>query len=145
MKSSSRGSSPRRSAVSYLILLGEAQAVVGLESLDVVSEIDDGDGRVLPHSWERGREEKGRALGSGHQRWTTAVKVKPPAGTMRWLRVSVEECALGSTMHGWEERVRGRRSARGAGWRFGGVVMLSEEGQRGGAGTVMRHERRHER
>lgn len=47
------------SADFYLILLGEAQAVVGLESLDVVGEVDDGDGRVLPHSW-KGRGRKGR-------------------------------------------------------------------------------------
>lgn len=40
---------------SYLVLLGKAEAVIGLESLYVVSQVSDGNGGVLPHSWERGR------------------------------------------------------------------------------------------
>lgn len=38
---------------SYLVLLGKAEAVIGLESLYVVSQVSDGNGGVLPHSWER--------------------------------------------------------------------------------------------
>lgn len=40
---------------------------------------------------------------------------------MRWQRVSAEECAPGSTMHGWEERVRGRGVHRG----LGDVLVVS--------------------
>lgn len=34
----------------YLILLGKAEAVVGLKSLYVVSQVGHRNGRVLPHS-----------------------------------------------------------------------------------------------
>lgn len=37
----------------YLILLGKAEAVVGLQSLYVVGQFNDRNGRVLPHSWDR--------------------------------------------------------------------------------------------
>lgn len=37
---------------SYLILLGKAEAIVSLQSLYVVSQVDDRNRRVLPHSWE---------------------------------------------------------------------------------------------
>lgn len=40
---------------------------------------------------------------------------------MRWLRVLAEKCALGSTMHGLEESVRGRRVHRG----LGDVLVVS--------------------
>lgn len=48
---------------SYLVLLGKAEAVIGLESLYVVSQVSDGNGGMLPHSWERknrGREKRVR-------------------------------------------------------------------------------------
>lgn len=35
---------------SYLILLGKAEAVIGFQSLYVVSQVNDRNGRVLPHS-----------------------------------------------------------------------------------------------
>lgn len=92
----------------------------------MVGEINNGDGRVLPHSWGRrgGEEERGRASECGHkatERLDHSGEGEAAGGTMRWLRVLVEECALGSTMHGWEERVRGRRSARG----LGDVLVVS--------------------
>lgn len=40
----------------YLIFLREAQAVVGLQSLDVVGQVTGGDGWVLPHSCNRDGE-----------------------------------------------------------------------------------------
>lgn len=45
---------------SNLILLGKAEAVVGLQSLYVVSQVNDRNGRVLPHSWERERKRRKR-------------------------------------------------------------------------------------
>lgn len=45
---------------SYLILLGKAEAVVGFQSLYVVSQVDDRNGWVLPHSWERKRRKRGK-------------------------------------------------------------------------------------
>lgn len=45
---------------SYLILLGKAEAVIGLQSLYVVSQVNDRNRRVLPHPWERkSRKRKG--------------------------------------------------------------------------------------
>lgn len=40
---------------SYLILLGKAEAIVGFQSLYVVSQVNDRNGWVLSHSWERKR------------------------------------------------------------------------------------------
>lgn len=45
---------------SYLILLGKAEAVIGLQSLYVVSQVNDRNGRVLPHSWERKWRNRGK-------------------------------------------------------------------------------------
>ncbi len=45
---------------SYLILLGKPQAVVGLQSLYVVGQVNDRNGRVLPHSWEGKRRKSKR-------------------------------------------------------------------------------------
>lgn len=50
---------------SYLVLLGKAEAVIGLESLYVVSQVSDGNGGVLPHSWER----KNRGGGEKSETW----------------------------------------------------------------------------
>lgn len=36
---------------SHLILLGELEAIVGFETLNVVREVSDGDGRVVSHTW----------------------------------------------------------------------------------------------
>lgn len=39
---------------SHLVLLGELEAVVGFEALDVVGQVSDGDGRVVSHTWGGG-------------------------------------------------------------------------------------------
>lgn len=44
----------------YLVLLGKPQAVIGLQSLYVVSQVNDRNRWVLPHSWERKRGRKRR-------------------------------------------------------------------------------------
>lgn len=54
---------------SYLVLLGKAEAVIGLESLYVVSQVSDGNGGVLPHSWERGRIGVGWGGGEQNETW----------------------------------------------------------------------------
>lgn len=36
---------------SHLVLLGELEAVVGFETLDVVGQVSDGDGWVVSHTW----------------------------------------------------------------------------------------------
>lgn len=65
---------PQRAAItdaalvhgSYLVLLGKPEAVVGLESLYVVGQVNDWNGRVLPHSWERrGGGRKGERVRPG--------------------------------------------------------------------------------
>lgn len=42
----------------YLVLLREAQTVVGFEPLDVVGQLAHGDGRMFSHSWRRERERR---------------------------------------------------------------------------------------
>lgn len=36
--------------MSHLILLGELEAIIGFEALDVVCQVSDGDGRVVSHT-----------------------------------------------------------------------------------------------
>ena len=43
-----------REGIAHLVLLGELEAVIGFEALDVVSQVGDGDGRVVSHTWEQG-------------------------------------------------------------------------------------------
>lgn len=42
----------------YLILLREAQVVIGFEALDVVGQLTHGDGRMFSHSWRRKKDGK---------------------------------------------------------------------------------------
>lgn len=42
---------------SHLILLGELEAVVGFEALNVVRQVSDWDRRVVSHTWGRGHTE----------------------------------------------------------------------------------------
>lgn len=67
---------------------------------------------------------RGRELEPGHEatgRLDHSGEGEAAGGTMRWQRVLAEECAPGSTMHGWEERVRGRGVHRG----LGDVLVVS--------------------
>ena len=43
-----------REGIAHLVLLGELEAFIGFEALDVVSQVGDGDGRVVSHTWEQG-------------------------------------------------------------------------------------------
>lgn len=50
---------PSMGTLPHLILLGELEAVVGFEALDVVRQVGDGDGRVVSHTWQ-GQAHTGR-------------------------------------------------------------------------------------
>lgn len=50
---------PSRSQA-HLVLLGELQPIVGLEPVDVVSEVGHGDGGVVTHACKRDKEGGGR-------------------------------------------------------------------------------------
>lgn len=113
---------------SYLILLGEAEAVVGLKSLYVVSQVNDRNWWVFPHSWRKEQREKEWEMASNLPRNKRSDrKVSEAAGgTMRWLW-QWGECKIFN--NAWGDRKTGW-------WHFGDVVMPNV-GDRSGTGTEM--------
>lgn len=53
--------------MSHLILLGELEAIVGFEALDIVCQVSDRDGRVVSHTWGRWSRHTGGISASSEQ------------------------------------------------------------------------------
>lgn len=102
---------------SYLVLLGKAEAVIGLESLYVVSQVSDGNGGVLPHSWER----KNRGGGEKSETWlflrqTRTLTCTNIGRTTGWVRLPVGPwggCVTVRSVHFVQQCMRRGREKRG--------------------------------